>query len=262
MVARDVPFEAALLRGALLTGLVQEAEVGAWATERLAIGDGFTSELTEVVLAPEELTAQREALRPLAARSSVSDVVIAVRQWALRDLRDEKLSIRGSLRVLSDLRRNEMFPPDVALAVKEIEDDASMADVGMAGVIAPTFADLIAAVRTGLPEAYYLLTFAAKDECAAFIAAMSRKMDRDRRLREAPGRLWQTTHAEASVPVVVLDVAAWYVAAREFHPLPVAARIPYQVHANDLALLVDAETAVPLGADRASDALRQVRGRS
>jgi hypothetical protein len=208
------------------------------------------------VFAPEELTAQREALRPLAARSSASDVVTALRQWALRDLRDETRSIRGSLRVLSDLRRNELLPPDVAIAVKEIEDDANMADVGMAGVTAPTFADLIAAVGAGLPEPYYLLTFATTDECAAFVAAMSRKMVRDRRLHDAPGRVWQTAHDESVVPVVVLDVAAWHVAVREFSPLPAPAHIPYQLDPNDLTLLVDAETAEALGVDGASDALR------
>lgn len=257
----NIPFEAGVLRDALLTGLVQEAEVGAWATERLAIGDGFASELTDVVLAPEELTAQREALRALAARSSASDVMTALRQWALRDLRDEKRSIRGSLRVLSDLRRNEMLPPDVAIAVKEIEDRANMAGVGMAGVAAPTFADLVAVVGAGLPEPHYVLTFATTDECAAFIGAMSRRMVRDRRLHEAPGRVWKTTTAESSAPVVVLDAAACHVAAREFPPLPAAGRIPYQVDANDLALLVDAETAEALGVDGASDALGLSRER-
>ena len=251
----NVPFEAAVLRGALLTGLVQETEVGAWATERLVIGDRFASELTDVVLAPEELTAQREALRPLAARSSASDVATALRQWALRDLRDEKLSIRGSLRVLSDLRRNEMLPPNVAIGVKELEDNANMFDVGMAGVAAPTFTDLIAAVGTALPEAHYLLTFATTDECAAFVAAMSRKMVRDRRLREAPGRVWQTAHAGSTASVVVLDVAAWNVAVREFSPFPAAARIPYQVDPGGLTLLANAETAVALGVDGASDDL-------
>jgi hypothetical protein len=254
----DIPFEAAVLRGALLTGLVQEAEVGVWATERLAIGDAFTSELTDVVLAPEELTAQREALRPLASRSSANDVTTALRQWVLRELRDETLTIRGALRILSDLRRNEMLPSDVGIAVKELEDNANMADVGMAGVAAPTRADLIAAVSVGLPEPRYLLTFATTDECAAFVAAMSRKMVRDRRLREAPGRVWQTTHAESAVVIVVLDVAAWEVADREFHPLPVAARVPYQMDSNNLSLLVDAETAVALGVDGASDALRLI----
>jgi hypothetical protein len=251
----NVPFEAAVLRGALLTGLVQETEVGAWATERLALGDDFASELTDVVLAPEELTAQREALRSLAARSNSIDVATALRQWALRDLRDERHSIRGSLRFLSDLRRNELLPPDVAIAVKEIEDNASMSDVGMAGVAAPTFADLIAAVGAGLPEPHYLITFAAKDECAAFVGAMSRKMVRDRRLHEARGRVWQTAHGESVVPVVVLDAAAWHVAVREFSPLPAAARIPYQVDQSDLTLLFDAETAVALGVDGASTCL-------
>jgi hypothetical protein len=248
----NIPFEAAVLRGALLTGLVQEAEVGAWATERLAISDDFASELTDVVLAPEELTAQRDALRPLAARSDENDVATALRQWALRDLRDESRSIRGSLRVLSDLRRNEMLPPDVAIAVKVIEDNANMSDVGMAGVAAPTFADLIAAVGGGLPEPHYLLTFATNDECAAFVGAISRKMVRDRRLHEASGRVWQAARAGRPVPVVVLDVAAWHVAAREFSPLPAAARIPYHVDPNDLTLLFDADTAEALGVDAAS----------
>ena len=36
----NILFESAVLRGALLTGLVQEAAVRAWATERLAIVDG------------------------------------------------------------------------------------------------------------------------------------------------------------------------------------------------------------------------------
>jgi hypothetical protein len=144
-----------------------------------------------------------------------------------------------------------MLPPSVAIAVKEIEDNASMFDVGMAGVALPTFADLIAVVGTALPEAHYLLTFATTDECAAFVAAMSRKMVRDRRLREAPGRVWQTTHAESPVPVVVLDVAAWDRAVLEFSPLPAAARIPYQVDPCDLSLLVDAETAVAFGVNGA-----------
>lgn len=255
MTLPNLPFEAAVLRGALLTGLVQEAEVGAWATERLAIADGFEAELTDVVLAPEELTAQREALRSLAARSLASDVVTALRQWALRDLRDEGRSVRRGLRVLSDMRRNEMLPPEVAFAVKELEDDANMAGVGMAGVVAPTLADLVATVGAALPAPQYLLTFAAREECAAFVGAMSRKMVRDRRVRESPSRVWLSPNPDAVVSVVVLDESAWRVAEREFHPLPEAARIPYQVEPDGLILLFDAESAVALGVEEATNVL-------
>jgi hypothetical protein len=247
----DVPFEAAVLRGALLTGLVHESEVGAWATLRLAADSAHGSALTDVVLAPEELTAQREALRPLAARSDPAGVATALQCWALREVRSGARAVHDCLRVLSDLRREGLLTPTQSLAVKLLEDRANMASVGMAGVASPTVPELAAALQDGLPSPRYVLTFHDAGEAAAFTAALSRKVDRDRRHTGTIARVWRAVGADSRAPVLILSEEAWEVARREFGPLPSAACIPYVQDVGELALLFDTESAVALGLEEA-----------
>jgi hypothetical protein len=80
----NVQFEAAFLRAALLVGLVHERDVPAWAMERMASSAEAGSQLTDVLLAPSELTAMREALRPLGERIA-DDRVAAVSRQVVRD---------------------------------------------------------------------------------------------------------------------------------------------------------------------------------
>lgn len=62
----DAHFQAAFLRAALRIGVIHEREVSAWGEAVLGTSDDHHASLADVVLAPPELTAMREALRPLA----------------------------------------------------------------------------------------------------------------------------------------------------------------------------------------------------
>lgn len=248
----NIPFEAAVLRGALHAGLVHEAEVHDWATVRIASDSLHDTALTDVVVAPEELTAQREALRPLSARCEPAVVATALQCWAFREVRLRARPVEGSLRVLSDLRREGLLAPTQASSVKLLEDHASMASVGMPGVDAPTESDLALALAGTLPSPRYILTFTNVWETAAFVAALSRKVVRDRRHSGAIERVWRFVGTDNRAPLLVLSEGAWEVARREFAPLPSAACIPYVQEVGELALLFDTESAVALGLEDAA----------
>lgn len=249
----DIPFEAAVLRAALLTGLVREHHVAAWAMERLATTGDFIGELSQVVLAPEELTAQREALSSLAAQRVGEAVEFALRDLALEDLRDGR-HVRGCLRILSDLRREGFLPSDVAVATKELEDRANLADVGMAGVVAPTRAEIVAVIATGLEEPCYIFTFAKREEAVAFVAALARRIVSERRWNDEVSHVWEVadTFRIGDRPALVLDAPAWRIARHAFGPLPVSSAIPYFVALTGLTLLFETESAVALGLEEAT----------
>lgn len=248
----NIPFEAAVLRGALHAGLVHEAEVGAWAMFRLAADSSHETELSDVVFAPEELTAQREALRSLSARCQPDVVATALQCWALREVRAGARPVHGSLRVLSDLRREGLLTPTQSSSVKLLEDAANMASVGMPDVTAPTELELAAALQGELPSPRYVLTFTDVAEAAAFVAALSRQIVRDRRRAGANVQGWRVVRTGGRAPVLVLSEEAWEVAQRAFGPLPSAACIPYLQHMGELALVFDTERAVALGFEEAA----------
>jgi hypothetical protein len=218
---------------------------------RLAAGSSNETALTDVVLAPEELTAQREALQSLSVRCEPAAVATALQCWALRDVRTGARPTHASLRVLSDLRCEGLLTPTQSSAVKLLEDSASMASVGMPSVAAPTELELAAALQGELPTPRYVLTFTDIAETAAFAAALSRKITRARCRDGAMARVWRVAGADGRAAVLVLSEEAWEVAQREFGPLPSAACIPYVEDIGGLTLLFDMESAVALGCEAA-----------
>ncbi|MBX7119734.1 MAG: hypothetical protein K1X31_12095 [Gemmatimonadaceae bacterium] len=176
-VPADVPLEAAVLRAALHAGLTHEAAVARWAAERLLHASAPLAALADVAYAPEELTAQREALRPLAAapeREARERLAREVRQWAAADLHHGARPIAGALRILSDLRREGWLDGETTDRVKRLEDRAMQASVAMPGVTAPTVEDLRAAI---VPD----------EDAAAFLARAGSATD-------GTAFLWRLTH--------------------------------------------------------------------
>ena len=135
---RDVRFEADFLRAALLVGLVREPDVQSWAEELLMAVADEGGQLTEVLLAPAELTAIREALRPLSEPETPREVGSALLSFMLNDPAAATLSVANQLRVLSLLRREAMVSEAAADAIKLFEDRFMLASVNMRGEKAPT----------------------------------------------------------------------------------------------------------------------------
>lgn len=250
----DLAHEAAVLRAALALGLVRETAVSAWADERLQSTETSNAELTDVALAPPELTAQREALRPLAVRANPQDVGAAVRHMTLHLLRSGDVPARTILQIASDARREELLTPHVAADIKTLVDRESMASVGMTGVLAPTAADLEAALSADLEDARYLMSFTSRDECAAFVAALARKLVRDRRVGQSVATVWRSPAAETPI-CLFLDEGALAIAEREFGPLRIASRVPYIRMPSGCIELFDTRTAEPLGYEQANELL-------
>jgi hypothetical protein len=252
MTIPDLRHEAAVLRAALALGLVVEEPVTRWATERLEVLESFHAELTDVALVAQELTAQREALRALAERADQAVVGLAIRHMMVRALRVEGRPVAAMLRVAHDARVDGLLPPAVATEVKLLEDRASLAAVGMPGVEAPSAGELDAVFCADLAPACYTLSFGSADEAAAFVAALSRKVHRDRRGEGFEASVWCDALPAARGPVhVMLDEGALDIAAREFGPLPASANIPYPRLDAATAMLVDSETAASIGLDEA-----------
>lgn len=224
----NLRFEAAVLRGALLAGLLREDDVTEWASGHLWWAtDEDAAELASVAATPRELTALREALRTIAEPVAEADVSRALRQVACVTFRTERWSAAGSLRVLSDLRREGVLPADIAASAKELEDRGNMASVGMTGAIMPSIEDVTAVLTIALDAASYVLPFADRQEGAAFLGALSRAVARERRAESGDDLAVDVAREVGSGVVLVLHAGAWEVARRVFAPLPVCARLPY-----------------------------------
>jgi hypothetical protein len=142
-----IEVEAAVLRAGILVGLVHEREAGAWAEARLAANSGPADLLTDVILAPVELTAVREALRPLCAGA---DTTIVVRRLLELLLASSDRPLESRLKSLTLLDRELGLPSPLGAQVKGIADRMMLVNVGMRGERAPDDAELEAAVRAAL----------------------------------------------------------------------------------------------------------------
>src|SRR3954465_7427950 len=78
MTNLDIAFEGAYLRSALLVGLVHEQEVPEWAAAMIGVDRRYDGALSDVLPAPMELTAMREARRPDAGNADDALVVNAL----------------------------------------------------------------------------------------------------------------------------------------------------------------------------------------
>ena len=127
-----------------------------------------------------------------------------------------------------------------------------LAHAGVAGSVAPSAHELREWLERTRTSAFFNLEFKDTDEATSFVAALSRRVFRDRRVwaAEADRALAWLASAEnvSCSSVVLLNEAAWLTASREFAPLPIVGRIPHAGESRRAALLMDSETVEPMSA--------------
>ena len=239
----DVTFEAAFLRAALLLGVVHERDLAPWAEALLLTHGEAHGLLSDVLMANVELTAMREALRPLAEAADADTVCAALLTFLADDADTQALSVSDAVRVLSLMRTELRLRADHAWSGKEFEDRLMLANGGVKGAVAPTRAEIDLWLARVRHPAVFRLSCSASDEAAAFLGALSRKIVRDRRSvawEPVPGaRVWIIPWQVGAPVTLVLNEAAWQVTLREFAPLPIGCRIPYAAVPDDALLAFD-----------------------
>ena len=119
-------------RAALLLGITDGATVVAWAAEALEADPAPPHEITDIVLVPPgDLTAMRAALQPLAAAAEPPRVLRALLGVIARDLHDGRRSVKDTVTVLSQVRRQVAIPQQMHWALDTIEDDCMLANAGV-----------------------------------------------------------------------------------------------------------------------------------
>ena len=129
--------QATFYRAALLLGLVPCEIVVHWAEEIIAREPGVPHELLEVLLvAPGDLTALRFALQPLADETESQEVTHAIFAAVRHDLESGKRSVKDTVTVFSQIRRNLAVSAEVLDALDTLEDDFMLANAGVTGDVA------------------------------------------------------------------------------------------------------------------------------
>lgn len=250
-----IAHEAAFLRAALLVGLVHEGDVSAWAQYRLTPLDASTRpamQLTDLLLSEEALSPMREALRPLAASADRAQLTATLLAGISVDDALVSRSVADRLRVLGLLRREFVLPPDLVAAINSFIERAMLADAKVGDSPAPDTAQLQRWLRDVAPPAFFRFEFDASDEGAAFVAAVSRKLARDRTMRSGEtgsGAVWVAQ--EGGRLIVFLTEASWRLTVREFAPLPIVSRIPALSLPANAVFALDERTTEPLGLEEA-----------
>ncbi len=251
---RDVQFEAAFLRAGLLVGLIHERAVSEWATDLIESLPALGSKLAEVLLAPCELTAMRDALRPLENGTDADRVAAALLVAA--DVGEAAISrsVTDRLRILSHIRREYRLTAEISAGIKDFEDRSMLAAAGVAGALAPTANELATWLKGVRGAGYFVLTFNQSDEEAAFVGALSRKMVRDRTLaavRRDGAVAWVSEGTAGQASSVILNERAWQMAVSQFSPLPLYSQIPYSMLPVGARAVLDEQSVTPLGAEEA-----------
>jgi hypothetical protein len=252
----DIRFEADFVRAALLAGLVRERDACAWADALLYVVPDEQGQLADVTLAPLELTAMREALRPLAGEPHARETGAALLAFMALDPDTACLGIADRLRVLSVLRREGALSNSATRETKAFEDRLMLAAVHVPGESAPSHEELTTWLHSARPSAYFRVVFDRDDEQAAFLAALSRVLVRNRRFRETAAvdraRAWTVgEHGDRRGPLL-LNEPLWKMASQEFSPLPFGSRIPYITLPANAVVALESESASPMGVSEAS----------
>ena len=256
----DIRFEADFIRTALLLGMVREPDVRAWADALLATDAEPIALLAAVALAPAELTALREALRPLAAPSQHEELGVALLAFLATDPAASAISMSDRIRVLAQLRREGILVVSHAETIKAFEDRRMLASAGI-GVDPAIARDLDRWLASTHGARYYRVTLTEADERAALLGALSRRVVRDRRAMTSPlaaSQAWIVKSPSGSGLALVLNEPLWQIAVAHFSPLPLASRIPYSALPANAVLVLDEATAEPMGAREAGDRLAAV----
>jgi hypothetical protein len=219
---RDITFEAAFLRDAILVGLLHERHVPEWATQLLSADLGFAGPLAEVLSAPMQLSPIRDALQTFGQTARPLDVTTALLACAALDPTHRRLGGVHLLRVLSDIRRLAGCPPDWANAIEDFETRAMLAAAGLQPS-APTAREVLNWLNDARPPVHFLVSFGDRHEAAAFAAALSRAVAIDADGRGTSTLAGVGTHGWT----IGLDDVAWVVAHERFSPLPTASLVPY-----------------------------------
>jgi hypothetical protein len=258
IVLDDVRFEAAFLRAGLLVGLIHERDVPDWAALRIGSSSALTSELAEVVGTRVELSAMREALRSI-GESVEEHRVVAALLTAVADLAIKGGAASDQLHILGQIKREFALPASTAVRIKEFEDRTMLAKVGMQGQFAPGAEELAAWLDEVREPGFFRFYFDGADEAGAFVAALSRKVARDRRWgdrpRHAPAQAWLLRDPAGQRIAVVLNESAFAIVLREFAPVPQVSRIPYGAPGDHAIPVVHEATVFPLGSEEAKGRL-------
>lgn len=251
----DVPFEAAFLRAGLLVGLFHERDVPDWAAFVIENATDLAPRLADVAGTRIELSAMREALRPLGESVEERRVVVALLTAVAVDGVVNGREAADLLRVLGHIRSDFRLPPVAAATIKSFEDRAMFARVGARGQVAPALGELTSGLEQIREPGFFRFYFDSADEIAAFVAALSRKLARSRTWTEppahVPARAWLLRDGAGHRNAVVLNESALTIVLREFAPAPVASRIPYRDPGSSAEHVIDEATVVPMGADEA-----------
>jgi hypothetical protein len=247
----DVPFEAAFLRAALLVGLVHEQDVPAWATVVIANSSGPIRGVADVVGARVELSAMREALRPIGESVDQARVSAALLTAVSVDFAVGARNSADALRILGQIRQEWELPGPASAKIKEFQDRAMLAHVGMQGQSAPRLEELASWLDDVRAPGFFRFHFDDGDQMGAFVAALARKVERNRTWDDRPGRTrpqaWLLRQPDVHRAVVVLNESALMIVLREFSPVPLVSRIPYREPGALAVPVVDEATAWPLG---------------
>jgi hypothetical protein len=251
----EVSFEAAFLRASLLVGLVHEREIASWAVGLMEHSSDHRSRLADVALARPELSSMREALRPIAEGTDAGTVTASLLMAvALEPAYDCRPASRR-LTVLGHIRKDFLLPPELAVPIKAFEDRAMLARVGVAGVSEPEDEEIAGWLDTVRDAAHFQFTFNDIEEAAAFAAAVSRKVIRNRtwhssgRHQTPAAQAWLVRRLRGPAFGVVLNERAWLTVVNECSPVPLGARIPRTATPSGAVEIVGESTAVLLGAD-------------
>ncbi len=133
MPTHDHRDEATYLRAALLLGLVSCEQVVTWAMLTVEEEAAPSAEMIDLSLTPPELTALREALRPLAALVENPETCVRLLDAAAEDYLEGRRALADTLTVLQQLARNVPIPDAWAHAIKELIDDHMLTQAGVPG---------------------------------------------------------------------------------------------------------------------------------
>jgi hypothetical protein len=262
---RDIPFEAAYLRAALLVGLHHERDVPVWAVECISRAPQLAAPLSEVLVARTERSAMREALRELADAAPPNRVEPALIATIALNPPESARSLHDRIRILSHIRREFTLPITIAIAIKALDERRMLADAGLRGTMAPDADEFARWIHIVRRPVHFRFGFENEEEAAAFIAALSRLVTRDRLWDSLPtrptARAWLLREPVARGCCVLLNETAWRTAATEFAPLPVSSNIPYPVAVPPAPVVIDERTIAPLGSDQARAMMAEHTGR-
>ena len=145
MDSRILTAEAGLHRARLLLGLTTGAAVIAWADARILELADVPDALIEVAATPpDDLSALRHALLPLAPEADESAHVGQILQDVARDLVAGRRSPADTTTVLGQMRRMLPLPVAVDAELDELIDTLMLAEVGI-GTSVPEATDTVVA---------------------------------------------------------------------------------------------------------------------